>query len=85
MEHVHEPSDDSYCTTDEGGDERIEEEPGPIPITEKINEEIVIKPEGIFKTIYKIGTSGYKPFENDNVVLTCQCFYYDIRDIEKKK
>ena len=84
MEHVHEPSDDSYCTTDEGGDERIEEEPGPIPITEKINEEIVIKPEGIFKTIYKIGTSGYKPFENDNVVLTCQCFYYDVRDIEKK-
>ena len=44
MEHVHEPSDDSYCTTDEGNSRKEEGEEPYTPIEDdKIGEEIKVK------------------------------------------
>ena len=46
MEHIHEPNDDSYCTTDDDKrDINKEEDKPPIPITEKEGDTIKIKEE----------------------------------------
>ena len=52
MEHIHEPSDDSYCTTDEDKrDINEEQDEPPIPITEKEGDIIKIKEDNIIKII----------------------------------
>ena len=44
MEHVHEPSDDSYCTTDEGNSRKDDGEEPYSPISDdKLGEEILRK------------------------------------------
>ena len=81
MEHIHEPSDDSYCTTDEDKrDINEEQDEPPIPITEKEGDIIKIKEDNIIKIIEKVGTSLYKPTEYDNCVIESNCFYNDIND-----
>ena len=85
MEHVHEPSDDSYCTSDEGGSRKEEGEEPYSPLTDdKEGEEIQIKEDKILKTINKIGTSLDKPFETDNVILECSSFYTTIEEPNKE-
>ena len=85
MEHIHEPSDDNYCTTDDDKREinEKEDEP-PIPITEKDGDTIKIKEENIIKIIEKVGTSLYKPTEYDNCIIESNCFYFDINYNNKK-
>ena len=85
MEHIHEPTDDSYCTTDDDKrDINKEEDKPPIPITEKEGDTIKIKEENIIKIIEKVGTSLYKPTEYDNCIIESNCFYFDINDNNKK-
>ena len=85
MEHVHEPSDDSYCTTDEGNSRKEEGEEPYSPISEdKLGEEIKVKEDKIIKIIEKIGTSLDKPFETDNVILECSSFYSTIEEPTKE-
>ena len=79
MEHVHEPSDDSYCTTDEGNSRKEEGEEPYVPISEdKIGEEVKVKEDKILKYIEQIGTSLDKPFETDCVILQCSSYYCTI-------
>ena len=64
MEHVHEPSDDSYCTTDEGNSRKDDGEEPYSPISDdKIGEEIKINEDKILKYIEQIGTSLDTPFQ----------------------
>ena len=85
MEHVHEPSDDSYCTTDEGNSRKEEGEEPYSPISDdKIGEEVKVKEDKILKYIEKIGTSLDKPFETDNVILQCSSYYNPIEDPAKE-
>ena len=85
MEHIHEPSDDSYCTTDDDKrDINEEEDEPPIPITEKEGDTIKIKEENIITIIEKVGTSLYKPTEYDNCIIESNCFYFDINYNNKK-
>ena len=85
MEHIHEASDDSYCTTDEDKrDINDEEDEPPIPITEKEGDVIKIKEDNIIKIIEKVGTSLYKPTEYDNCIIESYCFYNDINDNSKE-
>ena len=85
MEHVHEPSDDSYCTTDEGNSRKDDGEEPYSPISDdKIGEEIKVNEDKILKNIEQIGTSLDKPFETDNVILECSCYYYSIEEPNKE-
>ena len=85
MEHVHEPSDDSYCTTDEGNSRKDEGEEPYIPISDdKLGEEIKINEDKVIKIIEKIGTSLDKPCDIDNVIVECSSFYYSIEEPNKE-
>ena len=85
MEHVHEPSDDSYCTTDEGNSRKDDGEEPYSPISEdKIGEELKINEDKILKYIEQIGTSLDKPFETDNVIVECSSYYYSLEDTNKE-
>ena len=85
MEHVHEASDDSYCTSDEGGSRKEEGEEPYSPLEDdKEGEEIQVKEDKILKTINKIGTSLDKPFETDNVILECSSFYTKTEEPNKE-
>lgn len=85
MEHVHEPSDDSYCTTDEGNSRKDEGEEPFVPISEdKIGEEVKVKEDHILKYIETVGTSLDKPWESDNVILECSSYYCPIEDPSKE-
>ena len=85
MEHVHEPSDDSYCTTDEGNSRKEDGEEPYSPISDdKLEEEVKIKEDHILKYIKQIGTSLDKPFETDNVIVECSSFYNPIEDPKKE-
>ena len=85
MEHVHEPSDDSYCTTDEGNSRKDEGEEPYSPIEEdKIGEEVKVNEDKILKYIEQIGTSLDKPFETDNVIIECSSYYYPLDEPNKE-
>ena len=85
MEHVHEPSDDSYCTTDEGNSRKDEGEEPYSPIEEdKIGEEVKVNEDKILKYIEQIGTSLDKPFETDNVIIECSSYYYPLEEPNKE-
>ena len=85
MEHVHEPSDDSYCTTDEGNSRKDDGEEPFSPISEdKIGEEVKVKEDHILKYIETVGTSLDKPWESDNVVIECSSYYCPIDDPSKE-
>ena len=85
MEHVHEPSDDSYCTTDEGNSRKDEGEEPYSPIEEdKIGEEVKVNEDKILKYIDQIGTSLDKPFETDNVIIECSSYYYPLEEPNKE-
>ena len=85
MEHVHEPSDDSYCTTDEGNSRKDEGEEPYIPISDdKLGEEIKINEDKVIKIIEKIGTSLDKPCDIDNVIVECSSYYYSIEEPNKE-
>ena len=54
MEHVHEPSDDSYCTTDEGNSRKDDGEEPYSPISDdKLGEEIKLNEDKVVKIIEK--------------------------------
>ena len=79
MKHVHEPSDDSYCTTDEGNSRNDDGEDPQSPILDdKIGEEKKVKEDNVLKYIEKIDTSLNKPFETDVVILKCSPYYCPI-------
>ena len=85
MEHVHEPSDDSYCTTDEGNSRKDDGEEPYIPISEdKLGEEIKINEDKILKIIEQIGTSLDKPCDTDNVIIENSVYYYSIEEPNKE-
>ena len=85
MEHIHEPSDDSYCTTDEGNSRKDDGEEPYSPISDdKIGEEIKVNEDKILKYIEQIGTSLDKPIEMDNVIVECSSFYHSIEEPTKE-
>ena len=74
-----EPSDDSYCTTDEGGnDNQQDEDPLPPPLTEKEGDVVQLKDDNVIKIINKVGIESDKPIETDNVVIRSSCSYVDL-------
>ena len=85
MEHVHEPSDDSYCTTDEGNSRKDDGEEPYSPISDdKLGEEIKLNEDKVVKIIEKIGTSLDKPYDIDNVIVECSSYYYSIEEPNKE-